>query len=62
MEGVRYAMNCIDLGQLIYGRTILAGDFNARSPLWDLWVEGRHNAGVTEDLIDRHALVVNNDA
>lgn len=61
VEGGGYAINRIDLGQLIQGRTILAGDFNARSPLWDPWVEGRHNAGVTEGLIDKHALVVNND-
>jgi hypothetical protein len=61
VEGGGYAINRIDLGQLIHGRTILAGDFNTRSLLWDPWVEGRHNAGVTEDLIDRHALIVNND-
>jgi hypothetical protein len=60
-EGGGYAINRIDLGRLIHGRTIMAGDFNARSPLWDPWVEGRHNAGVTEDLIDRHGLIVNND-
>lgn len=60
-EGGGYTINRVDLGRLTSGRTILAGDFNARSPLWDPWVEGRHNAGVTEDLIDRHGLTVNND-
>lgn len=60
-EGGGYAINRIDLGRLIHGRTILAGDFNARSPLWDPRVECRHNASVTEDLIDRHVLIVNND-
>jgi len=61
VEGGGYTINPIDLEQLIQGRTILAGDFNARSPLWDPWVEGRHNAGVTEGLIEGHALIVNND-
>jgi len=32
-EGGGYIMNRIDLGRLILGRTILVGDFNARSPL-----------------------------
>jgi hypothetical protein len=62
VEGGGYAINRIDLGQLRHGRTILGGNFNARSPLWDPWVENRHSAGVTEDLIERYALIVNNDA
>jgi len=46
---------------LIEVRNILAGDFNARSPAWDPWVSGRHNAGTTERLIERHELIVNNN-
>lgn len=32
-EGGGYVINRIDFRRLIQGRTILAGDFNARSPL-----------------------------
>lgn len=60
MNGGGYAINRIDFRQLIQGRTILAGDFNSRSPAWDPWVEGRHNAGATEDLIGDYSLIVNN--
>jgi hypothetical protein len=61
VEDGGYAINRVDLGQLKQRRTILAGDFNARSPLWDPLVEGHHNAGVTEGLIEGHTLIVNND-
>jgi hypothetical protein len=38
----------IELPPLICGRTMLAGDFHARSPAWDLWVAGRQNPGSHE--------------
>ncbi|KAI7702346.1 hypothetical protein KC353_g14803, partial [Hortaea werneckii] len=60
MDGGGYAINRIDFRQLIQGRTILAGDFNSRSPAWDPWVEGHHNAGATEGLIGDYSLIVNN--
>jgi hypothetical protein len=56
-----YTIDHVDLSQLIEGRTILAGDFNARSPAWDPWVAGRQNAGMVERLIERHELIVNNN-
>ena len=60
IQGGGYMMDHIDLARLIVGRTILAGDFNARSPAWDPWVAGKQNAGKTEQLIEDHGLVVNN--
>ena len=61
VEGGGYTMDHIDWSRLIVGRTILAGDFNARSPAWDPWVVGRRNAGTTERLIERHDLIINNN-
>lgn len=56
-----YAIDHIDLSRLIVGRTILAGDFNARSPSWDPWVSGRQNATMVERLIERQELIINNN-
>jgi hypothetical protein len=36
VQGGGYTIDHIDLSRLIEGRTILVGDFNARSPTWDL--------------------------
>jgi hypothetical protein len=61
MEDGGYAIDRIDLSRLIEGRTILAGDFNARSPMWDPWTNSRYNASTTEQLVERHGLVLNNN-
>jgi len=61
VEGGGYTIDHIDWSKLIVGRTILAGDFNARSPAWDPWSAGRRNAGTTERLIERHDLIINNN-
>jgi hypothetical protein len=61
VQGGGYTIDHIDLSKLIEGRTILAGDFNARSPEWDPWVTGRQNARTTEQLIERNGLIVNNN-
>lgn len=61
VEGGGYTIDHLDWRPLIEGRTILAGDFNARSPTWDRWIVGRQNAGTTERLIERHDLIVNNN-
>ncbi|KHN93671.1 Endonuclease/exonuclease/phosphatase [Metarhizium album ARSEF 1941] len=61
VEGGGYTIDHLDWRPLIEGRTILAGDFNARSPKWDRWIVGRQNAGTTERLIERHDLIVNNN-
>jgi hypothetical protein len=56
-----YAIDRIDLAQLLKGRTILAGDFNARSLAWDPWTNKRYNAGTTEYLIETYNLIINNN-
>lgn len=61
VQGGGYTIDHIDVSRLIIGRTILAGDFNARSPAWDPWVAGRQNAQKTELLIEKHGLIVNNN-
>jgi hypothetical protein len=59
--GGGYTIDHVDLSPLIVGRTILARDFNARSPAWDSWVGGWRNAGTVERLVERHELIVNNN-
>lgn len=61
VQGGGYTMDHVDVSRLIEGRTILAGDFNARSPLWDPWVAGRQNAGMVERLIEKRELIINNN-
>ncbi|KAI7712086.1 hypothetical protein KC353_g8529 [Hortaea werneckii] len=61
VQGGGYTMDHVDVSRLIEGRTILAGDFNARSPLWDPWVAGRQNAGTVERLIEKRELIINNN-
>ena len=41
-------------------RTILAGDFNVRSPRWDPTVGTPQNASYLEGLIDTYSLILNN--
>jgi hypothetical protein len=61
VKGGGHTIDHVDLSRLIVSRTILAGDFNARSPVWDPWVAGRQNAGPVERLIERHELILNNN-
>ena len=61
VKGGGQTIDHVDLSRLIVSRTILAGDFNARSPAWDPWVVGKQNAGPVERLIERHELIVNNN-
>lgn len=53
VEGDGYTIDHMNMSRLILGRTILTGDLNARSPVWDPWVAGRQNADTVErfDLI-----------
>jgi hypothetical protein len=60
VKGGGYTIDHVDLSRLIVSRTILAGDFNGRSPTWDSWVAGRQNAGPVERLIERRELILNN--
>jgi hypothetical protein len=41
VEGGGYTIDHLDLSRLVVGRTILAGDFKARSPAWDPWAVSR---------------------
>jgi hypothetical protein len=59
--GGGYMIDHMDTSRLIEGRTVLAGDFNAHSPAWDLWVSGRQHTGTVERLIKRHRLIINNN-
>ena len=61
VKGSGHTIDHFDLSRLIVSRTILAGDFNACSPAWDLWVAGKQNAGPVERLIERHQLIANNN-
>lgn len=45
---------------IITRRTILAGDFNARSPRWDPFVQRLTNCKELLELIERHQLLLNN--
>ena len=47
--------------QIIEGRCLLLGDFNAHSPLWNPQVRARVNAGPLENLIDEAGLYINNE-
>jgi hypothetical protein len=42
------------------GRVVLLRDFNAYSPLWDLF-QTRNNAGPLEDIIAEFGLILNNE-
>jgi hypothetical protein len=61
VQGGGYTIDHMDIARLVDSRTILAGDFNARSPAWDPWVSGRQHAGTVERLIERHGLIINNN-
>jgi hypothetical protein len=55
-QGGGYTIDHMGMSRLIEGRTILAGDFNARSPVWDPWEVGRQNAGPVERLIEKKGM------
>ena len=61
VQGGGYTIDHMDMTGLIEGRTILAGDFKARSPSWDPWVTGKQNAGTVERLIEKYELTINNN-
>jgi hypothetical protein len=58
----RRAIEDADWGQLIMGRCLLLGDFNAHSPLWNPQVGTRTNAAPLEALIEEFDLYINNDS
>ena len=60
-ERQRRALEDVYWDQVIEGRCLLLGDFNAHSPLWNPQVRARVNAGPLENLIDEAGLYINNE-
>lgn len=60
-ERQRRALEDVQWEQVIEGRCLLVGDFNAHSPLWNPLARARVNAGPLEDLIDKAGLHINNE-
>jgi ribonuclease HI len=57
----RRAIEDINWGQIIEGRCLILGDFNAHSALWNPHIRNTINAGPLETLIEEHDLYINND-
>jgi hypothetical protein len=57
----RRAIEDIQWDQVIQGRVILLGDFNAHSPEWNPRVTDRTGAGPLEKLIEDYMLILNNE-
>lgn len=57
----RRAIDDIDWNNVIKGRTIILGDFNAHSPYGNLACRHRLRADQLETIIDDYGLLVNND-
>jgi len=57
----RRAIEDVNWVELIQGRTLLLGDFNAHSLLWNPQARARSNAAPLEALIERFELLVEND-
>ena len=55
------AIEDINWNLLIQGRTILLGDFNAHSPIWNPLISGRIKAGLLEQIIENFDLILNNE-
>src|SRR5699024_8586358 len=60
-ERQRRALEDVQWEQVIEGRCLLVGDFNAHGPLWNPLTRARVNAGPLEDLIDKAGLYINNE-
>ena len=60
-ERQRRALEDVQWEQVIEGRCLLVGDFNAHSPIWNPLARARVNAGPLEDLIDEAGLYINNE-
>ena len=59
-ERQRRALEDVQWDQVIEGRCLLVGDFNAHSPLWSPLARAQVNAGPLEELIDKEGLYINN--
>lgn len=60
-ERRRRAIEDVNWDEVLEGRCLLLGDFNAHSPLWNPLAGSRTNAGPLEDLIERKDLFINNE-
>ncbi|KAL2004467.1 hypothetical protein VTN00DRAFT_3496 [Thermoascus crustaceus] len=56
----RRAIEDAEWSQIIEARSLIVGDFNAHSPLWNPQAGARTNAGPLEALIDAYNLHINN--
>jgi hypothetical protein len=61
IDSNRRAINDVNWDNLIQGRAILLGEFNAYSPYWNPLTERRKNANSLEALIDKFDLILNNE-
>lgn len=57
----RRAIEDVNWNQLIQGRTIIFGDFNAHSPIWNPLISTRIEAGPLEHIIENFDLILNNE-
>lgn len=57
----RRAIEDINWDLLIQGRTILFGDFNAHSPIWNPLISTKIEAGPLEQIIENFDLILNNE-
>jgi Endonuclease-reverse transcriptase len=56
----RRAIEDVQWEQIIEGKCLVLGDFNAHSPLWNPHVGARTNAGPLEAVIEQYELFINN--
>jgi len=61
IDSNRRAIDDIDWEPLIQGRTILLGDFNAHSPIWNPLITQSTDATSLEAIINRFDLIFNNE-
>ncbi|ODM18159.1 hypothetical protein SI65_06030 [Aspergillus cristatus] len=60
-ERQRRALEDVQWDQVLEGRCLLVGDFNAHSPLWNPLARARVNARPLENLVDEAGLYINNE-
>jgi hypothetical protein len=61
IDSNRRAIEDVNWDQLIQGRIILLGDFNAHSPLWNPLISTKIDAGPLEEIIEKYDLILNNE-
>ena len=59
-EERRRAIEDVQWDGVLEGRCLILGDFNAHSPLWNPEANGRANARLLENLIEKESLYINN--